>query len=105
MQPTSREWSWDKWQTKALAHEGNMCLRTGRQVGKSEVISEKAANFAQDNPNTTTLVIAATQRQSGLLFEKIRGRCDIDDDLEYAEKPTLTKLVFKNGSRIYCLPT
>ena len=62
---------WDKWQEKVLAHKGNIVIRTGRQVGKSEVISEKAVLFARGHPGTVTMVIAASQRQSSLLFEKI----------------------------------
>lgn len=94
--------SWDKWQREVLAHEGNCTLRTGRQVGKSEVISEKAARFAREHPNTLTMVVAASQRQSGLLFEKITARFKA---AEFSEKPTLTRLILKNGARIYCLPT
>ena len=61
----------DPWQERFLNHLGNAVLRTGRQVGKSTVTSLKAHNLAQTYPNTTTLVIAASQRQAGLLFEKI----------------------------------
>ena len=94
---------WDKWQQRVLAHKGHITIRAGRQVGKSEVISEKACRFAKEHANTTTLIIAASQRQSGLLFEKVRGRLDQEDNI-YAEKPTLTRVILKNGSRIYSLP-
>jgi len=96
------EWIWDKWQEKVLAHQGSITIRAGRQSGKSEVISQKARDFAFSHPGTVTLIIASTQRQSGLIFEKCRGRCDEMDF--YAEKPTLTKIVLQNGSRIYCVP-
>jgi hypothetical protein len=98
---------WDKWQREVLEHDGNITLRTGRQVGKSEVISAKAVKFALANKGTTTMIIAASQRQSSLLFEKVRGRLDNlerKDKVEYAEKPTLTKIVLSNGSKIYSLP-
>lgn len=97
-------WSWDDWQRKVLVHEGSITIRAGRQVGKSEVISEKALRFALSHPKTITLVVAATQRQSSLLFEKVRGRAD-SEGVVYPEKPTLTRLVLPNGSKIYCLPT
>ena len=97
------DWQWDKWQKEVLEHQGNITLRTGRQVGKSVVISEKAALFATENAGTTTLIIAASQRQSGLLFEKVRGNLErVNADFE--EPPTLTRIKLKNGSRIYCLP-
>lgn len=95
---------WDKWQQEVLEHEGNITLRTGRQVGKSVVISEKAAQFALKNEGTTTLIIAASQRQSGLLFEKIRTRIQEEGWGLFKEPPTLTKIILTNGSKIYCLP-
>lgn len=104
LQPLLVEWVWDDWQQRVLDHRGNVTLRTGRQVGKSEVISEKALRFAKENPGTVTLIIAASQRQSGLLFEKVRGRADADPEVVYAEKPTLSRLILDNGSRIYSLP-
>ena len=98
---------WDKWQQDVLEHDGNITIRSGRQVGKSEVISEKAILFALKHPNTVSMVIAASQRQSSLLFEKIRGKLDVMEikgKKIYAEKPTLTKIILKNGSKIYSLP-
>jgi hypothetical protein len=94
---------WDKWQQAVLDTEGNITIRSGRQVGKSEVISAKSCKFALDHPGTTTLIIAASQRQSSLLFEKVRANLDREVDV-YSEQPTLTKIILKNGSRIYSLP-
>lgn len=95
---------WDKWQEEVLAHKGNIAIRSGRQVGKSEVVSAKAAKFALENKGTTTLIIAASQRQSGLLFEKVRANLDALKGDVYAEPPTLTRIMLSNGSRIYSLP-
>lgn len=63
----------DKWQADVLKTEGNISIRAGRQVGKSTIISRKAAKFALQHDKSTTLIIAAAQRQSSLLFEKVRG--------------------------------
>jgi hypothetical protein len=101
------KFKWDKWQQQVLEHEGNITLRTGRQVGKSEVISAKAIKFAYDHPGTVTMIIAASQRQSSLLFEKVRARLDLKEyngEKVYADKPTLTKICLSNGSTIYSLP-
>jgi hypothetical protein len=99
---------WDKWQEEVLSHNGNITIRSGRQVGKSEVISAKAVKFALDNPGSTTLIIAASQRQSSLLFEKVRANFDqqvIDSGVDiFKEAPTLTRILLSNGSRIYSLP-
>jgi hypothetical protein len=101
------EFKWDPWQESVLNHDGNITIRSGRQVGKSEVISAKSVKFALDHPGTTTLIIAASQRQSSLLFEKVRANFDqlVDkgDDI-YKEPPTLTRILLTNGSRIYSLP-
>lgn len=101
------KWNWDKWQQEVLDHKGNITLRTGRQVGKSEVVSAKAVKFALEHAGTTTMIIAASQRQSSLLFEKVRGNIDLREEKGtklYSEKPTLTRILLNNGSRIYSLP-
>lgn len=98
---------WDKWQQQVLEHDGNITLRTGRQVGKSEVISAKAVKFALDHPNSTTMVIAASQRQSSLLFEKVRGHIELREhkgENLLSERPTMTKILLTNGSKIYSFP-
>ena len=96
----------DKWQKSVLEYEGHICIRAGRQIGKSTVIAIKAHDFALQNPGTVTLVIAASQRQSSLLFSKMRQLFDEEASKGiYAELPTLTKIILTNGSRIYCVPT
>ena len=91
-----------------LDHEGNITIRAGRQVGKSEVIGAKGCQFADKHPGTTTLIIAASQRQSSLIFEKVKANvdrlCDRRKENLYKEPPTLTKIFLKNGSKIYSLP-
>lgn len=94
---------WDKWQRQVLEWNGSLTIRAGRQVGKSEVISEKAVNFAEHNDGVVVMIIAASQRQSSLLFEKVSAKLSERDLL--LEKPTLSKGYLKNGSKIYCLPT
>ena len=69
----------DSWQKRVMKRKGNIALRCGRQTGKSTVVSVKAYNLAMEYPGTTTLVIAASQRQSSLLFEKIRYMFDEDN--------------------------
>lgn len=125
----------DKWQRDILGHEGNLAIRTGRQCGKSETISEKGKRLALEYETTNTLVVAASQRQSSLLFEKIKNKIElehrplVDKAIKEAEEekgrhltkeerrfhewnsgliiemPTQTRIRLKNGSTIYCLPT
>lgn len=96
---------WDKWQREVLDHQGSCTLRCGRQSGKSEVISQKAVDFALSHPGTVTMVVAASQRQSSLIFEKINAKFSLLADDVFLDKPTMTRILLKNGSRVYCMPT
>lgn len=64
------EYQPDSWQKKVLAHQGNIALRTGRQVGKSVTIARKCADLALQHEGITILMIAAAQRQSSEIFQK-----------------------------------
>jgi len=97
-------WRWDNWQREVLEHDGNITIRSGRQVGKSVVVAEKAVRFALGHDNSSTLILAASQRQASLLFEKVRGTLALREVDPFDGEPTLSKLTLKNGSRIYCLP-
>ena len=68
-----------KWQTEVLATKSNLILRSGRQVGKSEVISEKCKNYALSNPNKTVMVITFVERQALLIFSKILNKIHRED--------------------------
>jgi hypothetical protein len=98
----------DPWQEEVLRTEGNICLRSGRQVGKSTIISIKAAEYAIKHPSKTILIISAVERQAQLLFEKTLGYL-ADNYARYIkagkEKPTKHKIQLVNGSVIWCLPT
>lgn len=98
----------DAWQEKVLKTDGNICLRSGRQVGKSTIISIKAAKYALQNKKKSVLVIAAVERQAYLLFEKILGYLADNYKKEIKggkEKPTKHKITLTNGSTIMCYPT
>lgn len=98
----------DPWQKEVLECDGNICLRSGRQVGKSEVISRKAAQFAIKNKNKSVMVIASVERQAYLLFEKILAFMETFYPTyikKGKDKPTKQILRLRNGSIIRCLPT
>lgn len=98
----------DPYQIDVLKTEGNLCLRSGRQVGKSTIISIKAAEYAAKNPKKTILIISSVERQARLLFEKTLAYLH-DNYKSYIktgkDRPTMHIVNLKNGSRIYCLPT
>jgi hypothetical protein len=98
----------DKWQEEVLKTKGNLVLRSGRQVGKSTIVSIKAGEFAVKTPNKTVMVIASVERQSYLLFEKILAYIyeNYKDRIKLGkDRPTKHKVTLKNGSVIYSLPT
>lgn len=98
----------DNWQQKVLNTDGNIVLRSGRQVGKSTVISIYATEYAVKHKNKIILIIAHVERQAYLLFEKILNYMDQHYRKEICKgkkRPTKSKIQLKNGSQIYCLPT
>jgi hypothetical protein len=95
----------DKWQEQLILEENkNVCIRAGRQVGKSLGVALKALFYALKYDKRTVLIVAASQRQSSLLFEKVTEFAKILAPEMITEEPTLTKMLLKNGSKIYSLP-
>jgi len=97
----------DKWQEEVLATKGNICLRSGRQVGKSTVIGLKAAKYALENRNKLVMVISKTEKQAGLLFTKVLWNLHQQDKTmikKGKDRPTKSKITLKNGTVIHCLP-
>ena len=84
----------DNWQEEVIAYEGDLVLRSGRQVGKSTAVGKKAKNFALKYANSTQMVMAASQRQSWHLFEKIIEELEIEN-----QKSTVSEIFkFKSNS-------
>ena len=98
----------DRWQREVLDTKGDICLRAGRQVGKSTIISIKAGEFAIKNRNKSVMIISAVERQAYLLFAKVLAYI-FDNYRSYIkagkDRPTKTEIKLKNGSVIRCLPT
>lgn len=95
-----------EYQVKMLDDPSKMIVAcAARRVGKSLVMSAKALWFAYTKPNTSTLIVASTQRQSMLMFDKllkfITGNTLLEESVA---RQTRTILEFKNGSRIVALP-
>jgi len=98
----------DTWQEEVLKTKGNLCLCSGRQVGKSTIISIKAGEYAISHVKKTILIIASVERQALLLFEKVLSYIH-DNHKPFIkrgkDKPTKHTLRLTNGSVIHCLPT
>jgi len=98
----------DEWQQEVLGTKGNLCLCSGRQVGKSTVISIKAGEQAVSKPNQSIMIIASVERQALLLFEKVLSHIYNNHRnliKKGKDRPTKHELKLKNGSIIRCLPT
>ncbi|KKM99917.1 hypothetical protein LCGC14_1142960 [marine sediment metagenome] len=105
----------DTWQKQVLATKGNLCICSGRQSGKSTVISIDAGEYALKHSNKNIMIIASVERQALLLFEKVLSyiynkdksqiRMGKDKGTKQTYTPTKHKLTLKNGTVINCLPT
>ena len=83
----------------------NIVVCAARQVGKSKIIGAKALWFAFTHENTSTYIVAATQRQSMMMFDGILSYLDQSDLIvESVVRKTRTQLHFTNGSKIVALP-
>lgn len=99
---------YDPWQLEVLAAKGNLAIRSGRQTGKSTVIAKLVGDYAHDNKNRVVMVVASTERQAYLLFEKIFDyilKNHKNMILKGKQNQTKSKLKLKNKTTIYCLPT
>jgi hypothetical protein len=82
----------------------NIIVCAARRVGKSLVMANKALWFALCHPKTSTLIVAATQRQSMLMFDKLLDYVETEPLKTSIVRKTRTLLTFTNRSRIVALP-
>jgi len=77
----------------------------GRQTGKTTTIATKAIHFAYTHPNTTTLIISPSLRQSMIMFDKIQTLTNQNQLLAKSiTRKTHTIIQLTNNSRIIALP-
>jgi hypothetical protein len=98
----------DNWQKEVDQHDGNIVLRSGRQVGKSFIISKKGGDYAAKNFKKTVLIIASVERQSYLMLEKTLAYLEANFPKKICrgnKRPTKSKIQLTNGSIIHSLPT
>lgn len=98
----------DDWQKEIMETKGSIILCSGRQVGKSTIISMRDGERAARNPNESILIIAPTERQAQEIFYKVLFY--LEDKYPHLikkgkERPTKHIINLKNGSVIRCLPT
>jgi phage FluMu gp28-like protein len=114
------DWHPFDYQEKAMRDESKRLLMNfGRQSGKSDICSIKGLFKALTEENTTVLIVSPTQRQSSLLFRKIKYKLNKMSQLHpnfcrknmYGKtmldcivRETQTVIEFSNGSEIHSLP-
>lgn len=94
------------YQVKLLNDESDRIVACmGRQSGKTTTIAAKAIHFAFCNPNTTTLIVSPSLRQSVIMFDRILEFLYQSDILpKSVVRKTRTIIQLSNGSRIIALP-
>jgi len=92
----------DPWQKEVLEAEGNICLCSGRQVGKSQIIAIKVAEYIAKHAGKKVLIISITEDQAENMLQKIMihlyaNHEHLIDDSP-ALKPTKHRVHLTNGS-------
>lgn len=97
--------SLDDWQKEYLASSGNNFLLTGRQCGKSTIMSIKAGELAAQHKDQDILIVAFTEKQAYELFIKVLNYLEMRYNhliCQGREKPTKHEIKLKNGSIVRC---
>jgi len=94
------------YQAKLLKDESKRIVACmGRQSGKTTTIAAKALYFAFINPNTTTLIVSPSLRQSMIMFDRILSFLFQSKVLlNSIIRQTRTLIQLSNGSQIIALP-
>jgi phage FluMu gp28-like protein len=109
------KWEPFDYQVKAISDKSNKKIyRWGRQTGKSTVSSIEGIFAAMTRPKITVLIVSPVQRQSSLLFRKMKNlitelsqhhpEFTDDNQFKYVVRETATVIEFANGSVIHSLP-
>lgn len=91
----------DDWQKEVLKAEGNIILMCGRQVGKSEIMAKKIADYLLNNSNKHLLIVSGVERQASGLYNKtlrLIEQAYPNALMKGKNKPLRTIFKLKNGS-------
>lgn len=96
----------DDWQAALLASDAReTMLLCSRQSGKSTVCAVLAAHELLYRPAGLTLIVSPSQRQSGLLYAKIRALYTaLGDAAPRLVEESSLHLTLANGNSVVCLP-
>jgi hypothetical protein len=97
-------WFPDPWQADTMRSPDWTMLNCSRQVGKSETTAALATQCAVTEPGSLILLVAPTQRQSGLLYRKVSRFLKALEPVEQLEADNRLSCVLRNGSEVVALP-
>lgn len=97
----------DEWQKDVLEYEGDLVLCTGRQVGKTLILSWKAAKYMVEHENCNIIIVSLTEDQAKLIIVMILDYLERNEKKLIAkgkDKPTMNKVTLTNGSSALARP-
>lgn len=95
----------DPWQAALLQNDWQRALLLcSRQAGKSTVTGALATHVAQYDAGSLTLLLSASQRQSGELFRKVKSFYAALPNRVPVKQESALQIELINGSRIVALP-
>jgi hypothetical protein len=95
----------DPWQEKLLRHRPKRCLMlAARQSGKSEVAVHAALWCCLYEPNSLTLIVSPSQRQSQEMFRRVMIAHSKLKGVPELQQESALRATFANGSRCIALP-
>lgn len=104
---TTKNITLDDWQKRLLDIEDNMVLCTGRQVGKTTIMSIKSAEYMIQHPNSRIIIVSLTEDQAKLIIVMILDYLEKNYKKMIAKgknKPTQNKVMLINGSSALARP-
>jgi len=97
----------DDWQKEALEYDGNLLLCTGRQNGKTFIMSRKAADYMLKHQKSQIIVCSLTEDQAQLIIIMVLDYLQKNFKSQIAKgkkAPTKNKIELLNGSKILARP-
>ena len=97
----------DEWQKEVLDTKTNLILMCGRQVGKSEVMAKKIADYLLNNPKKKLMIVSGVERQAAGLYNKTLRLIEQSHPnllMKGRNKPLKTIFKLRNGSILITEP-
>lgn len=98
---------YDEWQKDVLKAQGHILLNKGRQIGGTEIMSHKAAEYMINNPKHQIVCVSLTLDQAeniiNMVLNYLSKKCHTNID-RGKKKPTKTRVWLKNGAHIISRP-